>query len=120
MPQKWYNIQPDLPEQLPPPLHPVTKKPLGPQDLAPLFPMELIKQEVSQERWIEIPDEIQDVLRIWRPSPLHRAFRLEKELKTPARIYYKNESVSPPGSHKPNTAVAQAYYNKKEGIKRVA
>ena len=110
IPQAWYNIQPDLPEPLAPPLHPKTFKPVGPQDLAPIFPMELIKQEVSQERWIDIPDEVLDVYKLWRPTPLHRAYRLEKALKTPARIYYKNESVSPPGSHKPNTAVAQAYY----------
>lgn len=120
IPQAWYNIQPDLPEPLAPALHPKTFKPLGPQDLAPLFPMELIKQEVSQERWIDIPDEVLDVYKLWRPTPLHRAYRLEKALNTPARIYYKNESVSPPGSHKPNTAVAQAYYNKKEGVKRIA
>ena len=120
IPQAWYNIQPDLPEPLAPPLHPKTFKPLGPQDLAPLFPMELIKQEVSQERWIDIPDEVLDVYKLWRPTPLHRAYRLERALNTPARIYYKNESVSPPGSHKPNTAVAQAYYSKKEGVKRIA
>ncbi|MBA7505884.1 Tryptophan synthase beta chain [subsurface metagenome] len=120
IPQAWYNIQPDLPEPLAPALHPKTFKPLGPEDLAPLFPMELIKQEVSQERWIDIPDEVLDVYKLWRPTPLHRAYRLEKALNTPARIYYKNESVSPPGSHKPNTAVAQAYYNKKEGVKRIA
>jgi len=120
IPQSWYNIQPDLPEPLAPPLHPKTFKPLGPEDLAPLFPMELIKQEVSQERWIDIPDEVLDVYKLWRPTPLHRAYRLEKALNTPARIYYKNESISPPGSHKPNTAVAQAYYNKKEGVKRIA
>ncbi|MCK4802441.1 TrpB-like pyridoxal-phosphate dependent enzyme, partial [bacterium] len=120
IPQAWYNIQPDLPEPLAPPLHPKTFKPLGPEDLAPLFPMELIKQEVSQERWIDIPDEVLDVYKLWRPTPLHRAYRLEKALNTPARIYYKNESISPPGSHKPNTAVAQAYYNKKEGVKRIA
>lgn len=120
IPQAWYNIQPDLPEPLAPPLHPKTFKPLGPEDLAPLFPMELIKQEVSQERWIDIPDEVLDVYKLWRPTPLHRAYRLERALNTPARIYYKNESVSPPGSHKPNTAVAQAYYSKKEGVKRIA
>ncbi|MBN1385287.1 MAG: TrpB-like pyridoxal phosphate-dependent enzyme [Elusimicrobia bacterium] len=120
LPQKWYNIQPDLPEPLAPPINPQTKQPIGPQDLAPIFPMELIKQEVSQERWIEIPDELKNVYKLWRPSPLVRAHRLEKFLKTPARIYYKNESVSPPGSHKPNTAVAQAYYNKKEGVKRLS
>jgi tryptophan synthase beta chain len=119
IPQAWYNVQPDLPAPLSPPIHPGTGKPIGPQDLAPIFPMELIKQEVSQERWIEIPDEIMRVYKLWRPSPLHRAFNLEKELKTPARIYFKNESVSPAGSHKPNTAVAQAYYNKKEGVKRL-
>ena len=120
IPQAWYNIQPDLPEPLAPALNPKTFKPLGPEDLAPLFPMELIKQEVSQERWIDIPDEVLDVYKLWRPTPLHRAYRLEKALNTPARIYYKNESISPPGSHKPNTAVAQAYYNKKEGVKRIA
>jgi tryptophan synthase beta chain len=119
MPTKWYNIQADLPEPLPPYLHPGTKKPLGPADLAPLFPMELIKQEVSQERYIEIPEEVQDIYHLWRPTILHRAYRLEKYLDTPAKIYYKYEGTSPPGSHKPNTAVAQAYYNKKEGIKRM-
>jgi len=119
MPQQWYNILPDLPEPLSPPINPGTGEPIGPDDLAPIFPMELIKQEVSQERWIEIPDEVQRIYRLWRPSPLYRAYRLEKELGTPARIYYKNESFSPPGSHKPNTAVAQAYYNKQEGVKRI-
>ncbi|HAV10485.1 MAG TPA: TrpB-like pyridoxal phosphate-dependent enzyme [Dehalococcoidia bacterium] len=119
MPTKWYNIQADLPEPLPPPLHPGTGKLLGPADLAPLFPMELIKQEMSQERYIEIPEEVQDVYRIWRPTPLVRAYRLEKALDTPAKIFFKFEDVSPPGSHKPNTAVPQAYYNKKEGIKRI-
>ncbi|MBC7319282.1 TrpB-like pyridoxal phosphate-dependent enzyme [bacterium] len=119
IPQRWYNILPDLPEPLPPPINPATKEPLKPEELAKIFPMELIKQEVSQERWIEIPDELLRVYRMWRPTPLHRAYELEKALKTPARIYYKNESVSPPGSHKPNTAVAQAYFNKKEGIKRL-
>jgi len=119
MPRAWYNIQPDLPTPLLPPLHPGTKQPIGPADLAPLFPMELIKQEVSQERFIDIPEEVFDIYRLWRPTPLHRAVRLEKALDTPARIYFKNESVSPPGSHKPNTAVAQAYYNKQEGVKRL-
>jgi len=118
-PSAWYNILPDLPVPLAPPIHPGTGKPIGPEDLAPLFPMELIKQEVSQEPWIEIPDAVREVYRLWRPSPLFRAFDLEKELGTPARIYYKNESFSPPGSHKPNTAVAQAYFNKQAGTKRI-
>ena len=120
MPTHWYNIQADLPVPLPPVLHPGTGKPIGPQDLAPLFPMALIMQEVSQERYIEIPEEIQAIYKLWRPSPLYRAFRLEKALGTPAKIYYKYEGVSPAGSHKPNTAIAQAYYNKKEGVKRIA
>jgi tryptophan synthase beta chain len=120
IPEKWYNIQADLKTPLPPPLHPGTKQPIGPADLAPLFPMELIKQEVSQERWIEIPDEIRDIYRLWRPTPLFRARRLEKALDTPARIYYKYEGGSPAGSHKPNTAVAQAYYNKKEKVARLS
>ncbi len=119
MPTQWYNILPDLPKPLPPPIHPATGQPVGPQDLAPIFPMELIKQEVSSERWIEIPEEIQDVYKLWRPTPLYRAYRLEKALDTPAKIYYKYEGVSPAGSHKPNTAVAQAYYNKKEGVQRL-
>lgn len=119
MPTHWYNVLPDLPEPLPPPLHPGTKQPLGPEDLAPLFPMELIRQEMSSERYIEIPEELQDIFRLWRPTVLYRAHRLEKALDTPAKIYYKYEGTSPPGSHKPNTAVAQAYYNKKEGIKRI-
>jgi tryptophan synthase beta chain len=120
IPQRWYNINPDLPAPLSPPLHPGTGKPIGPAELAPIFPMELIKQEVSMDPWVEIPDEVLRVYRLWRPSPLYRAHRLEKELGTPARIYYKNESFSPAGSHKPNTAVAQAYYNKLEGVKRIA
>src|SRR5271157_2258222 len=120
VPTRWYNIQADLPEPLPPYLHPATKLPLGPADLAPLFPMELIKQEVSQERWIDIPEEVQEIYRTWRPTVLHRAYRLEKALDTPAKIFYKYEGTSPPGSHKPNTAVAQAYYNKKEGTKRLS
>jgi len=119
MPRQWYNIQADLPEPLPPYLHPMTKEPLGPDDLAPLFPMELIKQEVSQERYIDIPEEVREVYRLWRPTTLFRAYRLEKALDTPAKIYYKYEGTSPPGSHKPNTAVAQVYYNKKEGVKRI-
>jgi tryptophan synthase beta chain len=120
LPNAWYNIQPDLPKPLLPPMNPKTGQPVGPEDLAPIFPMELIKQEVSQEPYIEIPREVLDVYRLWRPTPLYRAYRLEKELGTPARIYYKNEGVSPPGSHKPNTAVAQAFYNKQEGVKRLA
>jgi tryptophan synthase beta chain len=120
MPQEWYNIQPDLPRPLPPYLHPATGQPVGPQDLAPIFPPELIQQEMSQERYIPIPDEVRRIYQLWRPTPLRRARRLEAALKTPARIYYKDESVSPAGSHKPNTAVAQAYYNKEAGIKRLA
>ena len=120
IPSAWYNIQADLESPAPPVLHPGTKQPIGPQDLAPLFPMELIKQEVSRERWIEIPEEIREVYRLWRPSPLYRARRLEKALGTPARIYYKYEGVSPAGSHKPNTAIAQAYYNKKEKVARLS
>src|SRR5213596_1317588 len=120
LPTHWYNIQADLPSPLPPPLHPGSGQPIGPADLAPLFPMELIKQEVSRARWIEIPDEVRDILKLWRPSPLFRARRLEKALGTPARIYNKYEGVSPAGSHKPNTAVAQAYYNKKEKVTRLS
>src|SRR5262252_3185531 len=119
LPTKWYNIQADFKTPAPPVLHPGTGEPIGPQDLAPLFPMELIKQEVSRERWIEIPEEVRDVLRLWRPSPLYRARRLEKALGTPARIYYKYEGVSPAGSHKPNTAVPQAFYNSRDGAKRL-
>ena len=120
IPTKWYNIQADLKTPAPPVLHPATRQPIGPQDLAPLFPMELIKQEVSEQRWIEIPDEVRDVYRLWRPSPLFRARRLEKAVGTPARIYYKYEGVSPAGSHKPNTAIAQAYYNKQEKVTRLS
>lgn len=119
LPTHWYNIVPDLPEPPPGPLHPVTHEPVGPDDLAPLFPMELIMQEVSNERYIEIPKEVRDIYRLWRPSPLYRARRLEKALDTPARIYYKYEGVSPAGSHKPNTAIPQAYYNAKEGTKKL-
>ena len=119
MPKKWYNIQADLKNPLDPPLNPKTKKPIGPDDLKAIFPMELIKQEVSRERYIQIPKEVQEIYRLWRPSPLYRAKRLEKALKTPAQIYYKWEGVSPPGSHKPNSAVAQAYYNKKAGVERI-
>jgi tryptophan synthase beta chain len=119
IPEKWYNIQADMPNPTLPPLHPGTKQPIGPADLAPLFPMELIKQEVSKERWIDIPEEVRDVYKLWRPTPLYRAYNLEKLLDTPAKIYYKYEGGSPAGSHKPNTAVAQAYYNKAEGIKKM-
>ena len=118
MPRKWYNLAADLPSPMNPPLGP-NGKPISPDMLAPVFPMNLIEQEVSQERWIDIPEEILDLLYRWRPTPLHRATYLEQALGTPARIYYKNESVSPPGSHKPNTAVAQAWYNKQFGIKRI-
>ncbi len=119
LPESWYNIAADLPSLPPPPLHPATGQPIGPADLAPLFPMELIKQEVSTERTIPIPDEVRSIYRQWRPTPLFRARRLERALDTPARIYYKYEGVSPAGSHKPNTAVAQAYYNKIEGVRRL-
>ncbi len=119
IPTAWYNLQADLPKPVPPPLHPGTKQPLSPSDLEPIFAKELIAQEVSRERWIEIPEPIRRILTIWRPSPLVRATELEKALKTPARIYFKDESHSPPGSHKPNTSVAQAYYNKIEGVKRL-
>lgn len=120
IPRVWYNIQADLPEPLPPVLHPGTGQPIGPADLAPLFPMALIMQEVSQERFIEIPEPVREVYKMWRPTTLFRAYRLEKALQTPARIFYKYEGSSPAGSHKPNTAVAQAYYNKIEGTKRIA
>lgn len=119
IPTHWYNIQADMPNPMLPPLHPGTLQPVGPQDLAPLFPMELIKQEVTKERWIEIPEEVRDVYKEWRVTPLVRAIGLEKLLDTPAKIYYKYEGVSPAGSHKPNTAVAQAYYNKMEGVKKI-
>jgi tryptophan synthase beta chain len=120
VPEAWFNVAPHLPEPLAPPLHPATREPVGPDDLAPLFPMALIGQEVSAEPWIDIPGEVLDILRLWRPTPLVRATRLEQALGTPARIYYKDESVSPAGSHKPNTAVAQAFYNKAEGVKRLS
>jgi tryptophan synthase beta chain len=120
LPKQWYNLLADLPFQLPPVLHPGTKQPVGPADLAPLFPMELIKQEVATDRFIDIPEPIREVYKIWRPAPLYRAHRLEKHLKTPAKIYYKYEGVSPAGSHKPNTAVAQAFYNAEAGVKRIA
>lgn len=119
IPKFWYNIAADLPAPLPPVLHPGTKQPIGPDDLAPLFPMSLIMQEVSTEREIGIPGPVRDIYRQWRPSPLYRARGLEKALDTPAKIYYKYEGVSPAGSHKPNTAVAQAFYNKEAGIRRI-
>ncbi len=119
MPRSYYNIAADLPNPVPPPLHPATGQPVGPDDLAPIFPMPLIEQEVSQERYIDIPEAVMDVYRIWRPTPLVRAERLEKLLDAPVKIYFKNESVSPPGSHKPNTAVPQAYYNKISGVKKL-
>ena len=119
MPKTWYNIAADLPKPMEPPLHPGTLKPIGPDDLAPLFPMALIGQEVSQEREIEIPEPVREVYKQWRPSPLFRARRLEKFLDTPAKIYYKYEGVSPTGSHKPNTAVPQAFFNKEEGISKI-
>ena len=120
MPKAWYNIQADLVKPLPPVMHPGTGQPIGPQDLAVLFPMELIKQEVSQERYIDIPEPIRDIYRLYRPSPLMRARRLEKALGTPAQIYFKYEGVSPVGSHKLNTSIAQAFYNKQEGTRRLA
>ena len=118
IPQKWYNIQADMPPA-DPPLNPGTLEPITPDELAILFPKELISQEVSKERWISIPPDVRDIYRLWRPTPPYRAKRLEDALKTPAKIYYKWEGVSPPGSHKPNTAVAQAYYNIKEGCERL-
>ena len=120
IPTHWYNIMADLPEPLAPPLHPGTGQPIGPEALAPLFPMELIKQEVSAEREIVIPDEVRDIYKQWRPTPMFRARRLERALDTPAKIYYKYAGVSPAGSHKPNTAIAQAYYNKAEGITKLS
>ena len=119
MPTRWYNILHDLPTPPPPPLHPGTGQPVGPDDLSGIFPMDLIAQEVSTEQYIDIPEAVQDVYRLWRPSPLFRAHRLEKALGTPARIYYKYEGVSPAGSHKPNTAVPQAYYNARAGIRKL-
>ena len=120
LPKAWYNLAADLPVPPPPPLHPGTFQPIGPDDLAPIFPKAVIEQEVSTERWIDIPEPVRDVYRLWRPSPLIRARRLEKALGTPARIYFKYEGVSPAGSHKPNTAVPQAFYNKVEGVKRLS
>jgi tryptophan synthase beta chain len=119
LPTRWYNLVPDLPSPPPPPLHPGTHQPVGPDDLAPLFPMALIGQEVSMDSFIDIPEPVRDVYRLWRPTPLYRARRLEASLGTPARIYYKYEGVSPGGSHKPNTAVPQAFYNAEEGVRRL-
>lgn len=119
IPTRWYNIVADMPNKPLPPLHPVTHEPIGPDALAPLFPPALIEQEVSQERWIDIPDEVRDVYKIWRPTPMFRATGLEKALDTPAKIYYKYEGVSPAGSHKANTSVPQAYYNKIAGVKKI-
>jgi len=119
LPTRWYNVLADLPKPLEPPINPATGKPLRPEDLAPIFPQALIEQEVSTERWIDIPEPVREIWSLWRPTPLVRARRLEQALDTPAKIFYKDESVSPPGSHKPNTAVAQTYYNVKEGTKRL-
>jgi len=120
IPTHWYNIVADMPNKPLPPLHPGTQQPVGPEDLAPLFPMELIKQEVTQERWVEIPDEVRNLYSIWRPTPMYRALGLEKALNTKCKIYYKYEGTSPAGSHKPNTAIPQAYYNAKEGVKKIS
>lgn len=119
IPENWYNIVGDMPNKPLPPLNPGTLEPIGPEALAPLFPMALIEQEVSTEKWISIPDEVRNLYSLWRPTPLYRAYGLEKALDTPAKIYYKYEGVSPSGSHKPNTAVPQAYYSKQEGVKRI-
>ncbi|NHF60441.1 TrpB-like pyridoxal phosphate-dependent enzyme [Flavobacteriaceae bacterium TP-CH-4] len=119
IPKDWYNIVADMPNKPLPPLHPGTLQPIGPETLAPLFPMALIEQEVSMYKWIAIPEEVRDIYSIWRPTPLYRAYGLEKTLDTPAKIYYKYEGVSPSGSHKPNTAVPQAYYSKREGVKKI-
>ena len=119
LPRQWYNILPDLPVPLEPPLHPKTGKPISPEDLSPIFPMPLIEQEVSDQRYIDIPEEVLEKYALWRPTPLYRAYGLEEYLQTPAKIYFKNEGVSPAGSHKPNTAIAQAYYNKISGTKRI-
>jgi len=119
MPRQWYNIQADLPTPLEPTLNPATNEPVVPEDLTSVFPMPLIEQDTSQERWIDIPEKVLEKYLIWRPSPLYRAYNLEKYLDTPAKIYFKNEGVSPAGSHKPNTAVPQAYYNKISGTKKI-
>lgn len=120
IPEQWYNIAADFPEPMAPPLHPGTKKPIALEDMTAIFPEELVKQEASNERWIEVPGEVRQILSLWRPTPLLRAVRFEQALQTPAHIYYKNEGVSPAGSHKPNTAVAQAYYNKQAGVTHLA
>ena len=120
IPKQWYNILPDMPTPMNPPLHPGTGKPVTPEDMAPIFPMNLIEQEMSPDRWIDIPDEVLEKYLLWRPTPLCRAYEFEKVLKAPVKIYYKNEGASPAGSHKPNTAVAQAYYNKAFGIKKLS
>jgi len=120
IPKQWYNIQADLPQPLPPTLHPLTMQPAGPADMEPLFPMELILQEVSQERYIDIPSEVRDIYALYRPTPLMRAVRLEKALGTPAKIFYKYEGASPCGSHKANTAIAQAFFNKAAGITKLS
>ncbi len=119
MPKQWYNLNADFPNPMPPPLHPGTGRPPTPEDFAPIFPMNLVEQEMIPDRWVDIPDEILGIYKLWRPTPLYRADRLEKALGTPAKIYFKNEGVSPAGSHKPNTAVAQAYYNKEFGVKKL-
>ena len=119
MPTRWYNVMADLPTPAPPYLHPGTGQPVGPEDLAPLFPPALIEQEMTTQRYVDIPEDVLDVYKLWRPSPLYRAHRLEKALGTPARIYYKYEGVSPAGSHKPNTAVPQAYYNHQAGVRKL-
>jgi tryptophan synthase beta chain len=119
IPEKWYNIMADMPNKPLPPLNPATKEPIGPEALAPIFPMGLIQQEVNTEKWVEIPDQVRDLYKIYRPTPLFRAYGLEKALDTPAKIYYKYEGVSPAGSHKPNTSIPQAYYNKQEGVKKI-
>ena len=120
IPWRWYNIQADMPNPAPPPLHPGTLEPIGPDALAPLFPMALIQQEVTQEPYVEVPEEVREKYKLWRPTPLYRAHNLEKALDTPAKIFYKYEGVSPAGSHKPNTAVPQAFYNKQEGVRRIS
>src|SRR6478736_2264469 len=120
IPTQWYNLLPDFPEPMPPPLHPGTKKPVTPDALLAIFPENLVQQEISSERWIHIPDEVREIYSLWRPTPLLRAVRLEKALQTPAHIYYKYEGASPAGSHKVNTSVPQAYFNKLAGTKRLA